>query len=256
MRPLLPFSREETRGYCEEHSFWFHDDPANSDLSFSRARIRHRVLDDLRLINPGVDSAIARCADLAREEDAFLNGMAAAALERTEIRLNGKLGFLTSDVEVAFDRSGLTSVPEVLFRRALRLAFGALGAAVAHDQVVAISLGMKEQKKGSVTADGGEVVVEWDEQTIGLRKLLPTTPFRYALTLPGETESEEFGWILRRSNPHPNRLQPRERASKRRSIPEKSRGRYTSERQAKAISCNPSASVVVVSLRIFCRKQV
>jgi tRNA(Ile)-lysidine synthase len=194
IRPLLPFSRQQTREYCEEHGFWFHDDPANSDFSFSRARVRHRVLPELRSINPNVDGAIARTAELAREEDQFLNGMAAAALEKSEIPLNGKLAFLTSDVEVSFDRALLGSLPAVLFKRAIRLGFGALGASVEHDQTSAVIEGVQGRERGSVTAEGGEVVLEWDLESIGLRKLLPTQPFRYALTLPGETESEEFGW--------------------------------------------------------------
>ncbi len=66
VRPLLPFSREETRAYCEERGFWFHDDPANQDLSFSRARIRHRILPELRAINPSADAALLRLAETAR----------------------------------------------------------------------------------------------------------------------------------------------------------------------------------------------
>jgi len=194
IRPLLPFSREETREYCEQNGFWFHDDPANSDLSFSRARVRHRVLPDLRVINPNADAAIARCAEIVREEDEFLSGMAAAALEQSEISLNGELEFLTSDVEVRFDKSRLTSIPDVLFRRCVRLAFGALGAPIEHEQSVAILDGVRDREKGAVTADGGQVVAEWDAESIRIRKLLPTVPFRYGLTLPGETESEEFGW--------------------------------------------------------------
>ncbi len=212
VRPLLTFSREETRNYCTEHGFWFHDDPANSDLSFSRARVRHRVLSDLRVINPNADAAIARCAELAREEDDFLNGMAAAALEQTETPLNGELGFLTSDVEIRFDRSTLTSIPEVLFRRCVRLAFGALGAAIEHEQSTAISQGVRDKPKGSVTAEGGQVVIEWDEDSIGVRKLLPTVPFRYGLTYPGETESEEFGWKFTAFDDSPSES-PDERAS-------------------------------------------
>ncbi len=212
VRPLLPFSREETRAYCEERGFWFHDDPANSDLSFSRARIRHRVIPDLRIINPNADSAIARCAEIAREEDHFLNGMAASALEQSEILLNGELSFLTADVEVAFDRAKLTSVPDVLFRRCMRLAFGALGAPIEHEQSLAISEGVQQKPKGSVTADGGEVVAEWDDDRIGLRKLLPTVPFRYGLTLPGETESEEFGWKFTAFEASPSE-DPSERSS-------------------------------------------
>jgi tRNA(Ile)-lysidine synthase len=194
VRPILIFSREQTRAYCEERGFWFHEDPANSDLSFSRARIRHRVLPELRAINPAADAALMRLAGLVQEEDRFLNGMAAAALEQSEIPLNGDLKFLTEDVEVSFDRARLEGLPPVLFRRAVRLAVEALGATLDHDQTVILLSGVASQERGSVTADGGEVVVEWTPESVGARRLQPTQPFRYGLTVPGETISDEFGW--------------------------------------------------------------
>lgn len=194
IRPLLPFSREETRAYCEAEGFWFHDDPANADINFSRARIRHRVLPELRSINPAADAAIARLSGIVSEEDRFLNGMAAAALEQSEISLNGELGFLTRDVEVAFSRDALSGLPPVLFRRAMRLAVGALGASLDYDQTALVIEGVAGQERGSVTADGGEVAVEWSPDEIVARQLRPTEPFRYGLTLPGETLSDEFGW--------------------------------------------------------------
>lgn len=194
VRPLLIFSRDETRNYCEQEGFWFHDDPSNSDISFSRARIRHRVLPELRSINPGVEAALARLASLANEEDRFLNGMSAAALEQAEIQLNGDLRFLTEDVEVMFRCEYLAALPPVLFRRAIRLAVGALGASLDSDQANILTEGIAEAGKGSVTAEGGEVVVEWNDQEVGVRRLLPTTPYRYGLTVPGETISDEFGW--------------------------------------------------------------
>src|SRR5262249_8194209 len=122
VRPLLIFTREQTRGYCSDRGFWFHDDPANEDLSFSRARVRHRILPDLRATNPAAEQAISKLAEIADEEDRFLNGMAAAALEQSEAPLNGQLGFLTTDCEAAFDRDKLLGLPSVLFRRAVRLA--------------------------------------------------------------------------------------------------------------------------------------
>lgn len=194
VRPLLPFSREETRAYCEAEGFWYHDDPSNADVNFSRARIRHRVLPELRTINPAADAAIARLSSLVSEEDRFLNGMAAAALEQSEVLLNGELGFLTRDVEVAFSRDALSSLPPVLFRRAMRLAVGALGASLDYEQTVLLIEGVAVQERGSITADGGEVVVEWTPTEIAARQLRPTEPFRYGLTLPGETLSDEFGW--------------------------------------------------------------
>lgn len=194
VRPLLIFSREETRAYCAEHGLWFHDDPANIDISFARARVRHRILEELRAINPAADEAIVRLAEIVEEEDRFLNGMAAAALEQCEFRLNGSLGFLTEDCEAAFERNALASLPPVLFRRAVRLAVQAVGASLNREQTTLIEQGVAGAEKGSITAEGGEVAVEWNYEHILVRQVRPTEPFRYALTLPGETVSDEFGW--------------------------------------------------------------
>ncbi len=194
VRPLLAFSRTQTRDYCDEHGFWYHDDPANTDMTFARARIRHRVLPDLHAINESADAGIARLAEIVDEEDRFLNGMAAAALEQSELPLNGELKFLTLDIEASFDRLKLAHLPPVLFKRSIRLATEALGASLDFPQTLAIQRGVATDEKGSVTAEGGTVVVEWDADSIGVRTLLPTTPFRYTITLPGETISDEFGW--------------------------------------------------------------
>lgn len=194
IRPLLSFSREATREYCKEHNLWFHDDPANEDISFSRARVRHRILPELRAINPSADEAISRLSELVDEEDRFLNGMAAAALEQSESELNGALKFLTLDCEAAFDRHKLGTLPPVLFRRAIRLAVQAMGANLERDHLAKIEVGVATLPNGAVTAEGGTVVVEWRSEVIHVRQIRPTEPFRYALTIPGETASDEFGW--------------------------------------------------------------
>ncbi|HJP82337.1 MAG TPA: tRNA lysidine(34) synthetase TilS [Fimbriimonadaceae bacterium] len=194
VRPLLFATREETRAYCEAHDFWFHEDPANSDISFSRARIRHRVLPDLRAINPGVETALDRLSSLVDEEDRFLNGMAAAALEQSEIHLNGPLRFLTLDCEAKFNRDQLASLPPVLFRRAVRLSAQALGGKLERGHFEEIEESIAAGGNGSVTVEGGDVVIEWKEDSIHVRQVRPTQTYRYALTVPGETISDEFGW--------------------------------------------------------------
>lgn len=194
IRPLLPFSRAETRAYCAENGLWTHDDPSNENLAFARARIRLRVLPELRAIHPATDEAIVRLAALAGEEDRFLDGAAAAALERAESALNGDLSFLTRDVEVAFDRGALLHLPRVLLRRAIRLASGALGASVDHHAVERLIDALATEPRGSHTAEGGEIVIEWSDRLVHFRELKPAVPFRYPLTLPGETISDEFGW--------------------------------------------------------------
>ncbi len=194
IRPLLPFSREETTGYCAEHGLWTHDDPANTDLAYSRARFRSRIVPELKLVNPGLDAAILRLSSIADEEDRFLNGMAAAALEQAEVPLNGSLRFLTEDAEMRFDRNRLAHLPEVLRKRALRLACEALGSPLSFDQTQIASRGIGENLPGAITAEGGDVVIEWGDEAVDIRRLVRESPFRHALTLPGETLSEEFGW--------------------------------------------------------------
>jgi len=138
--------------------------------------------------------ALVRLAALAQEEDRFLNGMAAAALEQSEVPLNGELAFLTEDAEIRFDRNRLGGLPATLFKRAIRLAVEALGAGLDHEQTLIVLHGVAGESRGSVTAEGGEVVVEWAPAHVDVRRLHPDEPFRYPLTLPGETDNETLGW--------------------------------------------------------------
>lgn len=196
VRPLMIFSRDETREYCQTHGFWHHDDPANEDLTFSRARVRHRIVPELRALNPAAEEAVARLSSMAGEEDRFLNSMAAAALEQCERPPNGVLNFLSKDVEARLDKRTASHLPPVLFKRAVRLVAGVLGASLSSDQTDRILIGVASEEKGSVTAEGGQVAIEWDATYIHGRQITPTIPFRSSLTLPGETVSEEFGWSL------------------------------------------------------------
>lgn len=193
VRPLLPFTRAETRAYCDDRGLWYHDDPSNDDLSFARARVRHRVLPELRLCHPGCDASLVRLARLAGEEDAFLDAMAAAALERCEIPLNGPLRFLTLASEACFDRTLLAHVPRPLARRGVRLAAGALGGAFDFDQAERVIVGMDLKPKGSITASGGGVKAVWTPETLWVSLTAPVVPFRQTLER-GETASESFGW--------------------------------------------------------------
>lgn len=194
IRPLLPFTRAETRAYCQAHHLWTHDDPANFDDTFSRVRIRSLIVPELERINPAFRENIARFADLAGEEDRFLDGMAAAALEQADIALNEPLPFLTRDVEVALQREALEALPRALARRALRLVAQALGAQPEADQIAAGIDILERRDLGAVTYPGGLVVAEYESDRIHVRRLDVPGAFRHPLTVPGETLADEFGW--------------------------------------------------------------
>ena len=79
LRPLLALTRQTTESFCNDSGLEFWVDPHNSDPSYTRVRIRHSVLPVLEAeLGPGVSSALARTAQLLREDLDYLDGLAAA----------------------------------------------------------------------------------------------------------------------------------------------------------------------------------
>ncbi len=79
-RPLLGTTREQTRAACEAEGLDWWDDPMNEDPAFTRVRARRAVADLERDLGPGVPAALARTADLLREDADHLDGLADAAV--------------------------------------------------------------------------------------------------------------------------------------------------------------------------------
>ena len=70
LRPLLTLRRDDLRAYLTAiHQTW-REDSSNTDLAFTRNRLRHTVLPLLRQENPQIDITLANLAELAREEEA------------------------------------------------------------------------------------------------------------------------------------------------------------------------------------------
>jgi tRNA(Ile)-lysidine synthase len=159
-------------------------------------------------INPSAEEAICRLSAFVSSEDEFLNGVAAAALENAEMPLNGRLSFLTDHVEVAFHRQRLTELPEVVVRRAVRLAVETLGGQFDSHETMVLLEGLKGRSSGSVTAIGGTVVVEWDLDKVHVHETGLPEPFACALTVPGETVSEELGWRIAAVTGPPSSAKP------------------------------------------------
>jgi tRNA(Ile)-lysidine synthase len=81
-RPLVGWARRaETESYCREHGVEFRVDETNADERFARVRVRRRVLPLLESLNPRAVEALARAAELLREDSALLDGLAAELLE-------------------------------------------------------------------------------------------------------------------------------------------------------------------------------
>ena len=82
-RPLLGIRRTTTRAACAALELPVWDDPWNDDPAFTRVRLRAQVLPLLEdVLGGGVAPALARTADLLREDLDLLDGLARAELDR------------------------------------------------------------------------------------------------------------------------------------------------------------------------------
>jgi tRNA(Ile)-lysidine synthase len=76
IRPLLEITREETASYCQKRQLDPRADASNLLPSFFRNRLRLHLLPLLRQYNPSIDQALLRLADIAREDNAFIEQQA------------------------------------------------------------------------------------------------------------------------------------------------------------------------------------
>ena len=81
VRPLLPFTREETTAYCEERGLGWRDDPTNEEAGYARNRVRNDLLPAFAGIHPAAARNVLRTAELLRDEAEVLDAMVDAELE-------------------------------------------------------------------------------------------------------------------------------------------------------------------------------
>jgi len=111
IRPLLDVSRSELRAWLASLGQAWVDDETNDDLSNPRNRVRHRVLPELDAAYGGsTRAAIARSAELAREDGHWLDELAAGRY-RTLVAVGQDC--------LRLDVAALAAEPPALLRRVL-----------------------------------------------------------------------------------------------------------------------------------------
>ncbi len=80
IRPLLSCTRMEIEAYCEVHALSYVEDSTNTDITFTRNRLRHQVLPELRRLNPQIEQSLSRMMRLVSQDEAYLREQAQGAL--------------------------------------------------------------------------------------------------------------------------------------------------------------------------------
>lgn len=106
IRPLINCSRAEIEEYCAENNVAYVTDSTNLADEYTRNRIRHNTVPQLKEINPAFDSAFERCVNSLREDEELLSLLAGEAVSRARVAE----GFAVQE---------LASLPQSLKRRAV-----------------------------------------------------------------------------------------------------------------------------------------
>jgi len=155
-RPFLGLSRATTEQVCVDAGLSWWSDPHNSEDRFVRPRIRHHVMPVLeQQLGPGVADALARTAELIRQDGEVLDQMAQ--------RVYDSLGDLGG--------GGIVPVwlwdshPPAIVSRVLRLvALNALGSHLSHTHTETLMrLVTHWRGQGPVDIPGGRVIRQGDE---------------------------------------------------------------------------------------------
>jgi tRNA(Ile)-lysidine synthase len=122
-RPMLSWAgRADTERYCRERNVEFRSDLMNEDERYARVRVRRKLLPLMETFNPRVVAAIARAAELLREDAAVLRSAAQELLKSAGEEEGEAVGRETgASVTGSLSVDILKEAPVALRRRALRL---------------------------------------------------------------------------------------------------------------------------------------
>ena len=124
IRPLLSLSKADVLGYCDALGVEYVTDATNSECVYTRNRIRHKVLGELRGINPSLEEAVMRLCESVREDACYLD-FAARDLYSYHTHRGGR----------ALTREQLLSVHRAIRSRALCMFFEDNGAGYEHTHI-------------------------------------------------------------------------------------------------------------------------
>ena len=113
IRPLLATTRDDVISYLADLGQTHRTDSSNADRRFTRNRIRHELLPQLKEFNPEIVAVLGRLAEHSTEAFEFIEGEAKQLLARVERPRAG--------AKLIFDKSTLESATPFLVREIFRL---------------------------------------------------------------------------------------------------------------------------------------
>lgn len=206
VRPLLEIRGQELRGYLSEVGQAWREDSSNADLSFTRNRVRARVLPALRVdLNPAIETSLAHLAAIAHAEEEYWNQRIADILPQTTVpgaptRGGGRKQ--TREQSVSFDVQKLLQQPLAVQRRLLRTAAAGLGCNLDFEHVE----GVRELTNAKAHGKKLDIAGAWRAHRLFRELRIENLPakaasiaraYEHKLRIPGSVRIMELGATIR-----------------------------------------------------------
>lgn len=92
VRPFYLATRQEIEDFAKKQAIEWVEDSTNYDISLARNRIRHRVVPELKTINPNLEESVLRMREILKEENELIERLVQTAL--LKVKEEGREGFL------------------------------------------------------------------------------------------------------------------------------------------------------------------
>jgi tRNA(Ile)-lysidine synthase len=140
LRPFLHTRRTDIESFLKSANQPWREDSTNTDTAFTRNKIRHELLPQLRAYNPNLDQTLANLAELAREEESRWQAELSRILPQLllpgkPVRGGGRaVSTIPGQSAIAVELDRLRALDPALRRRVLRAAARQLGARLSFDE--------------------------------------------------------------------------------------------------------------------------
>jgi tRNA(Ile)-lysidine synthase len=206
VRPLLEVTRAEIVAHLEARGQPWREDSTNQELVFTRNRVRHTLLPQLREFQPRISEQLARMAAVARDEEAWWGRelarvMSGMVLPGRPVRGGGRANSTRpGEGGVAIELERLRAMHPALQRRVLRAAAEQVGGALTFDQTEALRVltGLDERgggKRGKVELGAG-LTAERTARELRIVRIAETQGAQlpeFMVPMPGVLEAVEYG---------------------------------------------------------------
>jgi len=121
IRPLIDVERGEIIEFLHSENLSYREDSSNQDLHYRRNRLRHKVLPELRQMNPRLSHTLAKMGRVFEEEELFLDSVARETLRQISESNPKDLELPEREIFWCTSYGNIAELPPALVRRIVRL---------------------------------------------------------------------------------------------------------------------------------------